>query len=40
MILLVFLIGRIVNDRLYNVEQIAIASMGENSIMDDLQPVN
>ena len=29
----------IVADRLYNVEQIAIASMGENSVLDDSQQV-
>jgi hypothetical protein len=29
----------IIGDRLYNVEQIAIASMGKNSIVDDVQKV-
>lgn len=29
----------IISDRLYNVEQIALASMGPNSIIDDVQKV-
>ena len=29
----------VISDRLYNVEQIAIASMGNNSIVDDTQKV-
>jgi hypothetical protein len=29
----------IISDRLYNVEQIAIASMGQSAIVDDFQPV-
>eukprot|EP01035_Chromulina_nebulosa_P017399 gene17399-22948_t len=30
--------GRVITERLYNVEQIAMAAMGENSIIDDYQP--
>lgn len=29
----------VISDRLYNVEQIALASMGPNSIIDDAQMV-
>lgn len=31
--------GSVISDRLYNVEQIALASMGPNSIIDDAQKV-
>lgn len=31
--------GSVISDRLYNVEQIALASMGPNSIVDDAQKV-
>jgi hypothetical protein len=31
--------GTVISDRLYNVEQIALASMGPNSIIDDAQKV-
>lgn len=30
----------VISDRLYNVEQIALASMGPNSIIDDAQKVH
>ena len=31
--------NKVISDRLYNVEQIALASMGPNSIIDDAQKV-
>ena len=31
--------NNVISDRLYNVEQIALASMGPNSIIDDAQKV-
>lgn len=31
--------NKVISDRLYNVEQIALASMGPNSIIDDVQKV-